>query len=117
MAWAAANLCSRPTTRHDQLLFLRRGDGPFTLAYGRYETPSARLEADDILSLLPRDASPVASATLGERKSLGGLERLSPPPPPAPYKAYAVWAVLILGVILLGALAVHLARANNAPRA
>jgi hypothetical protein len=103
----------------DQLLVLRRGNGPFTLAYGRYETPSARFEADDILSLLPREAAAVPSATLGERKTLGGPERLVPPPPPPPalpYKTYAIWAVLILGVALLGALAVQLARTNNPPQ-
>jgi hypothetical protein len=96
----------------DQLLIMRRGDGPFTLAYGRYEGPSARFEADDILSLLPREAAAVPSATLGERKSLGGQERLVPPAPPPPYKTYAIWAVLILGVALLGALAVQLARGD-----
>jgi hypothetical protein len=96
----------------DQLLFMRRGDGPFTLAYGRYESPSARFEADDILSLLPREAAAVPSATLGERKSLGGQARLVPPPPPPPYKTYAIWAVLILGVALLGVLAVQLARSD-----
>jgi hypothetical protein len=100
----------------DQLLFLRRGEGPFTLAYGRYESPNTRFEADDILSLLPRDAAAVASATLGERKPLGGPERLTPPPPPPPYKTYAIWAVLILGVALLGVLAVHLARTNASSR-
>lgn len=96
----------------DQLLVLRRGDGPFMLAYGRYESPSTRFEADDILSLLPREAAAVPSATLGERQPLGGPERLTPPPPPPPYKTYAIWAVLILGVALLGGLALQLARGD-----
>ena len=97
----------------DQLLVMRRGEGPFTLAYGRYESPSARFEADDILSLLPREGAAVPSATLGERKPLGGQQRLIPPPPPPPYKTYAIWAVLILGVALLGMLAIQLARTNT----
>ena len=97
----------------DQLLVLRRGEGPFTLAYGRYESPSARFEAGDILSLLPREASAVPSATLGEPKPLGGQDRLVPPPPPPPYKTYAIWAVLVLGVALLGALAIQLARSDG----
>ena len=100
----------------DQLLFLRRGEGPFTLAYGRHATPMARFEADDILSLLPKDAAPVASAKLGEQKTLGGPERLVAPKPPPPYKTYAIWAVLIAGVALLGVLAIRLARAESSPR-
>jgi hypothetical protein len=100
----------------DQLLFLRRGAGPFTLAYGRYESPHARLDAHDILSLLPQEAAPVASAHWGERKLLGGPKKLVAPPPPPPYKTYAIWAVLIAGVVLLGVLALQLARTSGPPR-
>ena len=94
----------------DDLVFLRRGDGPFTVAYGRYRVDPVRFEADDLLSLLPKDNPPAARGALGPQKTLGGPERLIAPDPPPPYKAYVVWGVLILGVLLLGGLAFHLAR-------
>ena len=97
----------------DQLLFLRRGEGPFTLAYGRYQAQHARFEADDLLSLLPDKPTPTAEGTLGERKTLGGKERLVEPKAPPPYKTYAVWAVLIAGVALLGTIALRLARTQK----
>lgn len=94
----------------DQLLFLRRGEGPFTLAYGRYRAQHARFEADDLLSLLPDRPAPTATGTFGEVKTLGGKARLIAPEPPPPYKTYAVWAVLIAGVALLGAIALRLSK-------
>jgi hypothetical protein len=97
----------------DQLLFLRRGEGPFTLAYGRYKVQHARFEADDLLSLLPDQPAPTAVGTLGEAKTLGGKDRLSQPKAPPPYKTYAVWAVLIAGVALLGTLALRLSRTQK----
>jgi hypothetical protein len=100
----------------DQLLFLRRGEGPFLLAYGRYRVPPARFEADDLLTLLPKSNAGTATASLGERKQLGGSQQLRAPPPPPPYKTYAMWAVLIAGVLALGALALQLARGGGERR-
>jgi hypothetical protein len=97
----------------DQLLFLRRGEGPFTLAYGRYRVQHARFEADDLLSLSPDQPTPTAEGTLGEVKTLGGKDRLAEPKAPPPYKTYAVWAVLIAGVALLGTIALRLARTQK----
>jgi hypothetical protein len=100
----------------DQLLFLRRGEGPFLLAYGRYRVPPARFEADDLLTLLPKSNAATANASLGERKQLGGTQQLRAPPPPPAYKTYAMWAVLIAGVLALGALALQLARGGGERR-
>jgi Protein of unknown function (DUF3999) len=97
----------------DQLLFLRRGDGPFLLAYGRYRAPPARFEADDLLALLPKSSAVTAPASLGEIQQLGGERQLSPPKPPPPYKIYVMWAVLIAGVLALGALTLSLARSGE----
>jgi hypothetical protein len=97
----------------DQLLFLRRGEGPFTLAYGRYRVQHARFEADDLLSLLPDQPAPTASGTLSDVKTLGGEDRLVPPKAPPPYKTYVVWAVLIAGVALLGGIALRLVKSGN----
>jgi hypothetical protein len=100
----------------DELLFLKRGEGPFTLAYGRYEVKPSRFEADDLLSLLPQKTGPTATGKLGDIKHLGGSDRLTPPKAPPPYETYAVWAILIAGVALLGGIALRLARSGK-PRA
>jgi hypothetical protein len=100
----------------DEVLFLRRGEGPFMLAYGRFEVKHARFEADDLLSLLPQRSGPTAIGHLGEGKMLGGADRLTPPKAPPPYETYVVWAILIAGVTLLGGIALHLARSSK-PRA
>jgi Protein of unknown function (DUF3999) len=97
----------------DALLFLKRGEGPFTLAYGRYEVKPSRFEADDLLSLLPQKPAPTATGRLGESKLLGGPDRMTPPKAPPPYTTYAVWAILIAGVALLGGIAFRLARAGK----
>lgn len=92
----------------DELLFLRRGEGPFTLAYGRHAVSRKRFEAQDLLSLVPHGEGKPASATLSEPKPLGDASVLEPPEPPPPYSTYALWAVLIAGVALLGGLAYRL---------
>ncbi|HKP64924.1 MAG TPA: DUF3999 family protein [Polyangiales bacterium] len=97
----------------DQLLFLRRGEGPFLLAYGRYRAPNDRFEADDLLTLLPKSSTSTSMAKLGEVKQLGGDGQLRAPAPPPPYKTYVMWAVLIAGVFALGALALSLARSGE----
>ena len=92
----------------DELLFLRRGEGPFTLAYGRHAVARKRFEAQDLLTLVPHAEGKPASATLSEPKPLGEASVLEPPKPPPPYTTYALWAVLIAGVALLGTLAYRL---------
>jgi hypothetical protein len=97
----------------DQLLFLRRGEGPFTLAYGRSRVQHARFQAEDLLSLLPEQPAPTARATLGQVTTLGGEDRLAAPKPPPPYTTYLVWVVLIAGVALLGGIALRLSKSGD----
>jgi hypothetical protein len=100
----------------DQLLFLRRGDAPFTLAYGRHAVVRQRFEADDLVALVPAIAgtpAPIATATLLPPAALGGVALLDEPKPPLPYKTYALWAALLAGVALLAGLALRLLRGNH----
>lgn len=97
----------------EQLLFLQRGGGPFLLAYGSYRSDQARFDADDLLSLSPVRKQPTATASLGEMRPLGGSAALEAPKPPPPYATYALWAVLILGVALLGGLALRVFRSTT----
>ena len=101
----------------EQLLFLLRGSGPFTVAYGRHQVRRQRFEPEELLGLLPPrpEGGPAkpARARLGDKRDLGGAKLLAPPPPEPPYKTYALWAVLIAGVGVLGLLAYRLARSDS----
>lgn len=87
-----------------ELLFLARGEGPFTLAFGSYRAEPATAPANPLLQVLDREESGglIRRASIGEVVSLTGEEALIPPPPALPWKRYLLWAVLILGVSTVG---------------
>lgn len=89
-----------------ELVFMVQGDGPFTLAAGN---PSVQPGPALLARMLDHGgtSTPMGSAALGAWRTLGGEERLKTP---RPYTRIALWAVLGLGVALLGAMAWHLAR-------
>ena len=89
-----------------ELVFMVQGEGPFTLASGN---PSVQPGPALLARMLEHGGSstPMGSAALGAWRTLGGEERLKTP---RPYMRIALWAVLCLGVALLGAMAWHLAR-------
>ena len=91
---------------HD-VLFLARGNGPFTLAYGNANTEG---NAAGFPSL-PKSAT-VLRATFAEPETLGGTARLTPTPksPDVFSKSVILWTVLIAGVGLLAVMAYRLAR-------
>jgi hypothetical protein len=91
-----------------QLVFAARGEGPFRLAYGSH---AARDAAFPMQSLLPgygsERAFAVKPAKLGEPVALAGEKQLRAP---VDYKRWVLWASLILGVAVLGAMAYRLLR-------
>lgn len=97
----------------DQLVFIARGHGPFTLAYGAAGVAAADLPID---RLLPgyRDGGELDAKliTLAEPRTLGGREKLKLPVV-RPWKTYALWAVLVIAVVLLGWMASRLLRQVN----
>ncbi|MDF2396694.1 DUF3999 family protein [Pseudomonas sp. 3MA1] len=100
--------------RGTQLVFLARGAGPYTLALGNPSATAANLP----LSTLIPDYSPQRLRELGQAK----VEGATPLPPatatsPAAavaggpdWKKIGLWAVLLLGVLALGGMAVSLLR-------
>ena len=100
--------------RGTQLVFLARGAGPYTLALGN---PSATAANLPLTTLIP-DYSPQRLKALGQAK----VEGATPLPPatatsPAAavaggpdWKKIGLWAVLLLGVLALGGMAVSLLR-------
>jgi hypothetical protein len=102
-----------------QVLFVARGAGPYVLAYGAARVASGALP---VATLVPgyRDDKPLeaAHAALGEPRA----QTRAPSPWPAwlaldpgDWKKLALWAVLVIGVALLGWMAWRLSAQMNKP--
>lgn len=95
-----------------RLLFLARGEGPFTLAYGSARLAPADVVDGELLAHLTKEQRrlAVATAVAGAPRVLGGEAMLRPPAPPLPWKKWLLWSTLLLGVALMAAMAVRLYR-------
>ncbi len=96
-----------------KLVFVAQGKGPYLLAYGSGLAHKPRSEVE---SLLQENAGITrGTAQFGAQKTLGGPEKLLPPPP-APPSAKEVWGKratllgMILATLFLGWMAYRLAR-------
>lgn len=90
----------------DQLIFLAKGSGPFTLAYGSSRAEPAGFTTREIFADFPADLRedlPLSSAKLGPAVERGGAAARVPPPLPPQSKLPVVllWTILILGVVVL----------------
>lgn len=91
------------------------GGAPYLLAAGTLADeagPDATLAS--VWSALDRPVADVPAATLGQRRELGGAGALVAPRV-FPWRTAALWAVLILGVLVVGTMAVRLAREMQKP--
>lgn len=88
-----------------ELVFLARGAGPFTLAYG-----NGVVQASTSLGEIPANVS-IVNASLAEPQTLGGPERLDPKARPRTWwsRSTILWTVLGIGVALLAFMAYRLA--------
>ena len=98
-----------------RLVFLAQGEEPFTLAIGsrQVEPQTFTLPAHK----LPDDYSETTGAlvTIGEEVVLGGDEQLKAPKKKADLKTWLLWAVLVLGVLVMGWMARGLLREMKSP--
>lgn len=86
-----------------RLQFLTRGEGPFMLAYG--SSKSISTAQTDFSQFGIADKAP---GTLKPQFSLGGQSQLVlNETAPVNYKKYILWAILILGVFVIGFMALH----------
>jgi hypothetical protein len=88
-----------------EVVFVARGAGPFYVAYGSATADAAAVS----LAVLPKNVS-IASASLSDPESLGGEDRLKPPPAPYAWKAALLWVVLLAGAGLLAWMALRLSK-------
>ncbi|HEX9652622.1 MAG TPA: DUF3999 family protein, partial [bacterium] len=93
-----------------QLLFVARGEGPFTLAYGNAREQAVEKQPEILSALKQQDAIGIKTAKTGARISLGGESRLRPPALGSDPKHWILWGTLILAVLLLGGMARRLLR-------
>ena len=99
----------------EQLLFIAQGEGPFTLAFGSAQvdavtTPLGKLLNQDNLA---NNGQLIKAAQLGSRVQLGDAAKLQPAPPPLPWKKWLLWAILVVGVMVLAAMALKLSKQMN----
>jgi hypothetical protein len=107
---------SSPTLRFGlrapQVVFLARGDGPFTLAIGNAAAKPADLP---IATLIP-DFTPQKMNSLGRAEADNTQVKLIPMSPDdasgIDWKRVGLWSVLVLGVMLLGWMAFSTLRAS-----
>lgn len=85
------------------LTVVAQGDPPYTVAFGSAAAESAAESVESLLGSISGDqeAALVSSATASDMFTLGGIDKLKPPPPPLPWKEWLLWAVLVLGVAVL----------------
>jgi hypothetical protein len=111
-----------------EIVFTARGEPPFTLAFGRND--AANDASFNVVELLPGYKQgdefklPVASLSTAMPKTGGsttlsattpGTSAIAPPAPPPPAsdtKKYILWAILILGVGLMGWMAIRLGKST-----
>ncbi|KPJ96140.1 MAG: hypothetical protein AMS18_01455 [Gemmatimonas sp. SG8_17] len=97
----------------DQLMFVSRDSADHQLAYGNYKASDPDFDTSDLIELARRDSDeplPPATAKLGPQRSVAGAAALEEPPPPPPLRTYALWAILIVGALLLAVFAIRLLR-------
>ena len=117
---AAGRLSASAQFEPTQVLFVATGAAPFELAAGRADATPVALALATIASTLGNERKlqdlPLATVGAGTVQAVatGPLARLWPG---APGKTTVLWAVLALGVLLLGGVAWSLARQLNNPRA
>lgn len=105
-----------------QVAFLTSGSGPFTLAVGRADTAAAAVDAALLGSIAPAKLVDLPLATVADMQTPapagGDLDRLASTWLPAgvPLRSVVLWAVLGLGVLVLGGVAYALLRQLHSRR-
>ncbi|TVR95304.1 MAG: DUF3999 family protein [Wenzhouxiangellaceae bacterium] len=97
----------------EEIVFLAQGEGPWRLETGS-RRPMRQTLSDDLLGeLIERRGQPWSWPRLsaGPREVHGGSDMLVEPPQPIPWQRYLLWALLVLGALIVSGLAWKLLRA------
>jgi uncharacterized protein DUF3999 len=99
----------------EKVVFVAEGKGPYTLAYGSAVVRKARFDENALMQIQGGSGLQPGVATASKAKTLGGPERLVPPPP-APPSMKEIWgkrlafAAMAAATLLLGWMAYRLSR-------
>jgi hypothetical protein len=100
-----------------QLAFLASGAGPFTLAAGRANTPAAAVDAGLFGAVSPAKLAELPLATVeplqADAPSAAPAWMAAWLPAGVPWRSVLLWGVLLVGVLVLGGVAVSLMRQLN----
>ena len=96
----------------EQLVFVPRGNPPYTLVYGLKEAPRSAFETADLLRITKTHERTLAleTARLGPVREIAGDAAFEARAKPIPSRTLALWAVLVGAVALVLGLAVRLLR-------
>lgn len=96
----------------DRLVFVASGRPPYRLAYGNAAAAPGSNIAASLFERVrhPEGGDEVGQAVAGAPRAMAGDGALVPRPPPLPWQRILLWAVLVLGVLLLGRMALGLYR-------
>jgi hypothetical protein len=97
---------------HD-LFFIARGSGPFTIAFGSARAAPLNVNVAALFEGIGRRHAHGLERWVTPETAkvvLGGSRRLSPEPQPLPTRRIVLWSILLLGVLVVAAMAWHLAR-------
>ena len=95
-----------------RLLFVTQGQPPYTLAFGNGAVEPAGFSARELFQPMSADFAAIKDmplASTGELATLGGKKRLERTRE-VKWQQFALWGSMILGVLVLGTLAVRLLR-------
>lgn len=99
-----------------RLIFLARGEAPFQLAYGSTKVRAPEASMDRLFDSIGGNQTHLVRNVLpGNEVEIGGADNLKPQTPPFPWKKFLLWAVLIIGVLVLAWMAWLLYGQMNAP--
>ncbi len=92
-----------------KLLFVARGGGPYTLAFGSAAVEAYREPVDALLNTVDEKMRTrlIKGATLGPQVTLGGIDKLKSSTQ-VPWQRIVLWGILCLAVAILAVLAFRL---------
>ncbi len=111
MALDAAGLQASAEFRPLQVLFMASGPGPFVLAAGRAQTPAAALNLSDLQAVVPANTEQLPMARIAQvtlstpKKEAADTSWWGAITSSTNQRAWALWGILIAGVVLLGGVA------------